>query len=108
MIDALRNRRIEGVAGLGEAIFQAGTSEVKNWVPVAGAMADLGYPPTVDRLRAVLPLSPDRQRDGVRVLAGVRRANQIPPALEGGEGRVRWVSKDGKVAPLRHTSPSDR
>ncbi len=35
------------MADLGEAIFQAGTSEVKNWIPVAGAMADLGYPPTV-------------------------------------------------------------
>jgi 3-O-methylgallate 3,4-dioxygenase len=45
VVDALKTRRIEGVAKLGEAIFQAGTSEVKNWVPVAGAMADLGYEP---------------------------------------------------------------
>lgn len=47
VIDALKTRKIEGVAALGEAIFQAGTSEVKNWVPVAGAMADLGYEPNV-------------------------------------------------------------
>jgi Catalytic LigB subunit of aromatic ring-opening dioxygenase len=47
VLDALRARKIEGVAKLGEAIFQAGTSEVKNWVPVAGAMADLGYEPNV-------------------------------------------------------------
>jgi hypothetical protein len=47
VMDALRSRKIEGVARLGEAIFQAGTSEVKNWVPVAGAMADLGYAPNV-------------------------------------------------------------
>ncbi len=47
VMDALRSRKIEGVAALGEPIFQAGTSEVKNWVPVAGAMADLGYAPTV-------------------------------------------------------------
>lgn len=47
VIDALKSRKIEGVAALGEAIFQAGTSEVKNWVPVAGAMADLGYAPNV-------------------------------------------------------------
>ena len=47
VMDALRRRKIEGVSALGEAIFQAGTSEVKNWVPVAGAMADLGYEPNV-------------------------------------------------------------
>jgi len=47
VLDALRKRSIRDVAALGEPIFQAGTSECKNWVPVAGAMADLGYPPTV-------------------------------------------------------------
>ncbi len=47
VMDALRKRSIADVAALGEPIFQAGTSECKNWVPVAGAMADLGYPPTV-------------------------------------------------------------
>jgi seryl-tRNA synthetase len=33
------------VASLGEPIFQAGTSEMKNWIPVAGAMAELGLEP---------------------------------------------------------------
>jgi 3-O-methylgallate 3,4-dioxygenase len=47
VIDALKTRSIERVAALGEPIFQAGTSEVKNWVPVAGAMAALGYEPNV-------------------------------------------------------------
>ena len=47
VMDALRKRSIESVAALGEPIFQAGTSEIKNWVPVAGAMADLGYEPNV-------------------------------------------------------------
>jgi hypothetical protein len=47
ILDAMRARRIESVAKLGESIFQAGTSEVKNWVPVAGAMADLGYEPNI-------------------------------------------------------------
>ncbi|WP_322045410.1 protocatechuate 3,4-dioxygenase [Paraburkholderia sp. J67] len=31
------------VEALGEAIFQAGTSEIKNWIPVAGAMDELGF-----------------------------------------------------------------
>ena len=43
VMDAMRHRRIDEVAALGEAIFQSGTSEVKNWIPVAGAMAELGY-----------------------------------------------------------------
>ncbi len=47
LLQAIEDRSIERVADLGEAIFQAGTSEVKNWIPVAGAMADLGYRPTV-------------------------------------------------------------
>jgi hypothetical protein len=46
-VDALRNGSIDKIADLGEPVFQAGTSELKNWVPVAGAMADLGYEMTV-------------------------------------------------------------
>lgn len=44
---ALRERNIGDVAKLGEPIFQAGTSEIKNWVPVAGAMAHLGLAPEI-------------------------------------------------------------
>jgi len=42
-IDAMRTRTIDKVAALGEPIFQSGTSEIKNWVPVAGAMAELDF-----------------------------------------------------------------
>ena len=45
--DALRARDIARVADLGEHVFQDGTSEMKNWVPVAGAVADLGLTPTI-------------------------------------------------------------
>jgi 3-O-methylgallate 3,4-dioxygenase len=45
--DALRARDIGRIAELGEAVFQEGTSEMKNWVPLAGLMADLGMEPTV-------------------------------------------------------------
>jgi 3-O-methylgallate 3,4-dioxygenase len=41
--DAIRERNMEKVADLGEAIFQDGTSEIKNWVPLAGMMADIGF-----------------------------------------------------------------
>jgi 3-O-methylgallate 3,4-dioxygenase len=47
LLDAMKKGSIEDVAALGEPIFQAGTSEVKNWVPVAGAMANLGFEPTI-------------------------------------------------------------
>ena len=43
VFDAMRAGAIENVASLGEPIFQGGTSEVKNWIPVAAAMAALGY-----------------------------------------------------------------
>ena len=42
-LDSLRDRRVDDLAALGERIFQSGPSEVKNWVPVAGAMAELGF-----------------------------------------------------------------
>ncbi len=42
-IAAMRERNIANVAELGESVFQAGTSQIKNWVPVAGAMAELGF-----------------------------------------------------------------
>jgi hypothetical protein len=44
---AIRVGDIAQVASLGEQIFQAGTSEMKNWIPVAGAMAELGLAPQV-------------------------------------------------------------
>jgi len=46
-LDALRDRQIDPLAALGEATFQSGTSEVKNWVPVAGAMAALDFDLTI-------------------------------------------------------------
>lgn len=42
VLDCLAQRRIAQLAELGESVFQAGTSEIKNWVPMAGAMAELG------------------------------------------------------------------
>ena len=46
-LDALRSADMSQVEALGEAIFQDGTSEMKNWVPVAAVMADLGLAPHV-------------------------------------------------------------
>jgi hypothetical protein len=46
-LDAIDRRDIARVADLGEAVFQDGTSELKNWVPLAGMMADLGLAPEV-------------------------------------------------------------
>lgn len=41
VLNAMRNKEIDSIAALGENILQAGTSEVKNWIPVASAMAEL-------------------------------------------------------------------
>jgi len=43
--DAIERRDIARVAELGEVVFQDGTSEIKNWVPLAGMMAELGLKP---------------------------------------------------------------
>jgi 3-O-methylgallate 3,4-dioxygenase len=47
VMECLKTRRIGDLAAFDESIFQSGTSELKNWVPVAGAMADLGLDLTV-------------------------------------------------------------
>ncbi len=47
VLDAIATRDISRVAALGEAVFQDGTSEIKNWVPLAGMMAELGLTPRV-------------------------------------------------------------
>jgi 3-O-methylgallate 3,4-dioxygenase len=46
-LDALRCGDMTRVTELGEGAFQDGTSEIKNWVPVAAAMAELGLKPHV-------------------------------------------------------------
>ncbi|MEJ0024032.1 MAG: protocatechuate 3,4-dioxygenase [Alphaproteobacteria bacterium] len=46
-IDAIRARRVDWMADVGEEIYQEGTSELKNWIPVASAMAQLGFEPDV-------------------------------------------------------------
>jgi 3-O-methylgallate 3,4-dioxygenase len=43
ILDAMKAHDFAPVEALGEAIFQAGTSEIKNWIPVAGAMDELGF-----------------------------------------------------------------
>jgi 3-O-methylgallate 3,4-dioxygenase len=44
LLEAMRTRNIDRVLKLGEPIFQDGTSEAKNWLPLAGAMAELKLP----------------------------------------------------------------
>ena len=40
MLDAMARRDIETLVGQPEAIFQSGTSEVKNWITVLGALEE--------------------------------------------------------------------
>ena len=46
-LHALRSHDMARVTELGEAVFQDGTSEIKNWMPLAGAMAELGFTPQI-------------------------------------------------------------
>lgn len=45
--EAIEARDIGRVADFGETVFRDGTSEIKNWVPLAGMMAELGLDPQV-------------------------------------------------------------
>lgn len=46
-LKALETKDLEPVFALGEPTFRDGTSEMKNWIPVAGAMARTGLEPQV-------------------------------------------------------------
>jgi 3-O-methylgallate 3,4-dioxygenase len=47
VLDAMMKHDLTPVFELGEKIFQAGTSEIKNWIPVAGMMDELDFEMTV-------------------------------------------------------------
>jgi 3-O-methylgallate 3,4-dioxygenase len=47
VLDALCRRDAAALSSLPENMFQAGTSEMKNWIVVAGVMAEAGLKPTV-------------------------------------------------------------
>jgi 3-O-methylgallate 3,4-dioxygenase len=42
LLDAMQRGDAAKLAGIPENMFQAGTSEIKNWIVVAGAMAEAG------------------------------------------------------------------
>ncbi|MBL8551303.1 MAG: hypothetical protein JNJ73_15060 [Hyphomonadaceae bacterium] len=46
-IDAIRDKRASDAANIDESVLQDGTSEMKNWIPVVGAMAQLRFEPEV-------------------------------------------------------------
>jgi len=46
-LEGLRTGDLEPVFALGGEIYGDGTSEMKNWIPVAAAMAELGLPAQV-------------------------------------------------------------
>jgi len=46
-LDAIRASDVGKIETLSETIFEDGTSEMKNWVPLIGAMAELGLEPEI-------------------------------------------------------------
>lgn len=47
LLDALRTGKGDALDAVDESFYQSGSSEIKNWIPLAGAMADLGWPATI-------------------------------------------------------------
>ncbi|VCU68812.1 Protocatechuate 4,5-dioxygenase beta chain [Pigmentiphaga humi] len=47
VLDGVLSGNLDGVEDLPESIFQSGTSEIKNWIPVMGTMSELGMAGTV-------------------------------------------------------------
>lgn len=44
VLDALQSGRTEAFEAIDESYYQSGSSEIKNWIPLAAAMAQLGWP----------------------------------------------------------------
>lgn len=47
MLDAIRTGDMRELESLNEWLLQSGSSEIKNWIPLAAAMSELGWPGTV-------------------------------------------------------------
>lgn len=47
VLDALRTGNGDALDAIDESFYQSGSSEIKNWIPLAGAMAELGWPATI-------------------------------------------------------------
>jgi hypothetical protein len=47
VLDALRAGDSDALDAISEDLYQSGSSEIKNWIPLAGAMAELGWPATI-------------------------------------------------------------
>ena len=47
VIEALKNRDMESLIAIPENRYQSGTSEIKNWIPLAAIMAECNLPMTV-------------------------------------------------------------
>jgi hypothetical protein len=44
VLEGLRKGDLTSITALAESVFQSGTSEIKNWIPLAAAMIELGIP----------------------------------------------------------------
>lgn len=47
VLDALRSCDVASLESIHESMFQSGSSEIKNWIPLAAAMAALGWPANI-------------------------------------------------------------
>lgn len=47
VLEAIRSRDATSLEALDESVFQSGSSEIKNWIPLMSAMAELRWPATI-------------------------------------------------------------
>lgn len=47
LLDGIRTRNMAALESLDESLLQSGSSEIKNWIPLAAAMAELNWPAQV-------------------------------------------------------------
>lgn len=47
VLEAMCARKAEVLDAVDESFYQSGSSEIKNWIPLAGAMGELGWPATI-------------------------------------------------------------
>ena len=70
-LDAMKRKDEDALMAIPPYNFRSGSSELKNWIPVAGAMNEVGLEDDVRRLPAALSLGGrHRQRHGVRLSGG--------------------------------------
>ena len=106
-LDAMKRKDADALLSIPPYNFRSGTSELKNWIPVAGAMKEVGLDMTViDYQPLYRSVGRHRQRHGLRLLAVMRNVGDFLQAP--GDRRLRVHARSSERGARGRPCSTDR